>query len=121
MAAAMQLRFLYVDLRLPDQLPPYGSYLFSGETGEGEQFHRSPTRQGRFRAAHQTSVPAWPGVDLRPAWAGRARTAQRLVPALTGVGLVAGLCLFSLALLITGVWLTPVTILFATSVIGMVP
>jgi hypothetical protein len=37
MAAAMQLRFLYVDSRLADELPHYGSYFFSGETGEGKQ------------------------------------------------------------------------------------
>lgn len=37
MAAAMQLRFLYVDARLADELPHYGSYFFSGETGKGRQ------------------------------------------------------------------------------------
>ena len=36
-AAVMQLRFLYVDSRLADELPHYGAYFFSGETGEGQQ------------------------------------------------------------------------------------
>ena len=74
-----------------------------------------PVRENNFTEAQLDKVDSVPRIkrlyrhgpvsiyDLR---AGRARTAQRLVPALTGVGLVAGLCLFSLALLITGVWLT---------------
>lgn len=37
-AGALLLRYMYVDRRLADQLPPYGSYFFSGETGEGEQY-----------------------------------------------------------------------------------
>lgn len=36
-AAAMQLRFIYVDSRLADELPHYGSYFFNGETGNGRQ------------------------------------------------------------------------------------
>lgn len=36
-AIAMRLRYLYVDRRLADELPPYGSYFFQGETGDGQQ------------------------------------------------------------------------------------
>lgn len=36
MAAAMQVRYLYVDSRLADELPHYGSYFFNGETGNGQ-------------------------------------------------------------------------------------
>lgn len=37
-AVAMRLRYLYVDRRLADELPHYGSYFFKGETGDGQQF-----------------------------------------------------------------------------------
>ena len=37
MAAAMRLRYLYVDRRMSDALPPYGSYFFNGETGGGKR------------------------------------------------------------------------------------
>lgn len=37
MAAAMQLRYLYVDRRLAAELPHFGSYFFKGETGDGQQ------------------------------------------------------------------------------------
>jgi hypothetical protein len=37
MAAAMQLRYLYVDRRLADEMPHFGSYFYDGETGAGQQ------------------------------------------------------------------------------------
>lgn len=37
-AAAMRLRFLYVDRRLADELPHFGSYFYQGETGGGAQY-----------------------------------------------------------------------------------
>lgn len=36
-AGSMRLRFLYVDRRLAAEKPPYGSYFFNGETGDGAQ------------------------------------------------------------------------------------
>ncbi|MCW1958961.1 MAG: hypothetical protein KIH64_010530, partial [Mycobacterium sp.] len=41
-------------------------------------------------------------------------------PAMTGVGVLAAVCLFSMALLLTGVWLTPVTIWSGVLVVGVV-
>ncbi|MGI9125965.1 MAG: hypothetical protein ACR2JM_14595, partial [Mycobacterium sp.] len=37
MAGAMRLRYLYVDRRLADEKPHFGSYFFQGETGDGKQ------------------------------------------------------------------------------------
>lgn len=37
MAAAMRLRYLYVDRRMADQLPPYGAYFYEGDSGEETQ------------------------------------------------------------------------------------
>lgn len=37
MAGAMRLGYLYVDRRLAESKPPYGSYFFKGETGDGQQ------------------------------------------------------------------------------------
>jgi hypothetical protein len=37
MAGAMRLRYIYVDRRLAAEKPPFGSYFFKGETGNGEQ------------------------------------------------------------------------------------
>ena len=37
MAAAMRLRYLYVDRRMADQLPPYGDYFYEGDSGDGRQ------------------------------------------------------------------------------------
>jgi hypothetical protein len=36
-AATMQVRFLFVDTRMADELPHYGSYFYRGETGQGKQ------------------------------------------------------------------------------------
>lgn len=46
MAAAMQVRYLYVDSRLADELPHYGSYFFNGETGNGQQL--TPRQLNKF-------------------------------------------------------------------------
>jgi hypothetical protein len=54
MAGAMSLRYLYVDRRLADELPHFGSYFFSGETGAGRQY----TDQ------QLTKFDGVPGIDL---------------------------------------------------------
>lgn len=38
MAGAMRLRYLFVDRRLADELPHFGSYFYQGETGGSQQF-----------------------------------------------------------------------------------
>lgn len=166
MAAAMELRYLYVDVRLADQLPPFGSYFFSGETGGGEQLTESQLtkfdhvpgikvlyrhgpvsiydlqglgvpelRSGWYKATPKVRVPIQLAVGLlcglfvaavmrSSFWPRIVQTALRLRrswgPAMTGVGVLAGVCLFSMALLLTGVWLTPVTIWSGVLVVGVV-
>ncbi len=54
MAGAMRLRYLYVDRRLADELPHFGSYFFQGETGDGQQFTK----------AQLTKFERVPGISL---------------------------------------------------------
>ena len=46
LAGAMRLRYVYVDRRLADELPHFGSYFFEGETGDGQQLTRQ--QLGKF-------------------------------------------------------------------------
>jgi hypothetical protein len=156
MAIAMRLRYLYVDRRMADELPHFGSYFYQGETGNGVQytveqltkFEKVPgialvyrhgpisiydikglgvpeLRSGWFKPTPQVRVTTqlavgmlcgllfaglmrtrfWPriaddGKSLLRAWG----------PALTGATLLASACLVSILLLLSGVWLTPLTI-----------
>lgn len=156
-AAAMQVRFLYVDDRLADELPHYGSYFFSGETGEGQQlterqlnkFDRVPgieliyrhgpisiydlgdlgipeLRSGWFQPTPDvglsTQLAVGLSVGLLLAHVVRSQLGRRVrqnwaelrsawgVP-LTMAIVFAGSCLVSILLLLTGVWLTPLTVL----------
>lgn len=163
MAASMRLRYLYVDLRLADSLPPYGSYFFMGETGMGQQltvpqltkFDKVPGINIVYRHGPVTiydlkglGVP-----ELRSGWYGetpqvqtstqlavgmacglllavvfRSRYRTRIVatatrmrkswgPALTGAVILAALCLISAAFILSGVWLTPLTLYSAVAVV----
>lgn len=163
MAAAMQVRYLYVDSRLADELPHYGSYFFNGETGNGQQltprqlnkFDRVPGIKLLYRHGpvaiydlEELGIP-----ELRSGWfeptpevrlttqlavglavgvllgfvvrspVGRRARRQWIVscrawgPSLTVAVVLAGTCLISIALLLGGVWLTPLTVLTAAGVV----
>ncbi len=163
MAASMRLRYLYVDLRLADEKPHFGSYFYSGETGEGQQytarqlnkFEKVPgielvyrhgpvsiydlkplgipsVRSGWFQPTPKVRVTTQLAVGLliglllaavmrsrlaptiRSTWR-RARRAWG--PALTAAIALAAACLISVLLLLTGVWLTPLTFLSVGAVI----
>ena len=162
-AGAMRLRYIYVDRRLADELPHFGSYFFKGEVGEGQQltvaqltkFDRVPgitqvyrhgpvsiydisglgiaeLRSGWFQPTPEVRITTQLAVGLvcglfialirRSRLGPRVRaTAARLYgawgPPLTGAALLAGACLASVALLLTGVWLTPLTVLSALGVV----
>jgi len=100
-AAAMQVRFLFVDGRLADEMPHYGSYFFSGETGQGQQltarqlskFERVPGIRLLYRHGpisiydlKDLGIP-----ELRSGWF--KPTPQVSVPAQLAVGLAFGVLL----------------------------
>lgn len=156
MARSMQLRYLYVDRRLSMQKPPFGSYFFNGETGDGElltdaqltKFDLVPAmkliyrhgpisiydlrnlgipelRSGWYGTTPRVTVPTQLAVGLiiglfiallirsriGPMAANSARRFKAGAgPALVGATLLASVCLTSVGLLLSGVWLTPLTI-----------
>jgi hypothetical protein len=165
-AGAMRLRYLYVDLRLADQKPPFGSYFFKGETGSGEQltraqlakFDRVPGITLAYRHG-PVSIYDLKGLgiaELRSGWFGttpdvrvstqlavglsgallvclvmRSRVWPRIratgvhvatewSPPLIGAALLAATCLVSIALILAGVWLTPLTVWSGVAVVGVV-
>jgi hypothetical protein len=166
LAGGMRLRYLYVDMRLADQMPPYGSYFFNGETGTGQQltkqqlakFDRVPgitlvyrqgpvsiydlgglgiaeLRSGWFGTTPEVRVSTQLAVGLSGGlliclvmrsrlWprirAAGARMAQQWEPALTGAALLSAACLVSIALLLSGVWLTPLTVWSGAAVVAAV-
>lgn len=163
MAAVMQVRYLYVDSRLADELPHYGKYFFSGETGEGQQltdrqlnkFNRVPgiklvyrhgpisiydlkdlgipeLRSGWFEPTPQVRLTTQLAVGLaiglllsfvmrtalgRRIWQSWSRCRRSWGAALTAVILLGAACLASVLLLISGVWMTPLTFLAAGLVV----
>lgn len=99
LAGSMRLRYLYVDLRLADQKPPFGSYFFNGETGDGEQltkqqlakFDRVPGITVAYRHG-PVSIYDLGGLgiaELRSGWFGT--TPQVRVSTQLAVGLSGGL------------------------------
>lgn len=166
LAGAMRLRYLYVDLRLADQKPPFGSYFFQGETGDGAQlsrrqltkFDRAPgitvvyrhgpvsiydlsglgiaeLRSGWFGTTPQVRVSTQLAVGLSgalfvclvmrsrlgPRIRGRAAGLVRAWgPALTGAALLGAAALVSIALVLSGVWLTPLTAWSALLAVALV-
>ena len=105
MAGAMRLRYLYVDRRMSDSLPPYGSYFFHGETGAGQKltdpqltkFDGVPGITVAYRHGPITiydlsglGIP-----ELRSGWFGTTPTVT--VPTQLAVGLVCGLFLAVMA------------------------
>lgn len=156
-AAAMQLRYLYVDLRLATEKPHFGSYFYAGETGGGQQYTERqltkfdkvpgialvyrhgpvsiydlkplgiPTvRTGWFQPTPQVRLTTQLAVGLltglfiaavmrsrlAPAVRGTWRRSRRAWgPALTVAVVLSAACLISVLALLTGVWLTPVTLL----------
>lgn len=165
MAGAMQLRYLYVDRRLADELPHFGSYFFSGETGDGQQL--TVGQLTKFDAAPGITLVYRHGpvsiydlkglgfAELRSGWYGstpqvristqfavglmcglmlalvmRSRLWRRIRDeasrlrqawgvALTGATVLAAVCLASILLLLSGVWLTPLTVLCAGLVVAI--
>ena len=166
LAGAMRLRYLYVDMRLADQMPPFGSYFFNGETGTGQQltrqqlakFDRVPgitlayrhgpvsiydlgglgiaeLRSGWFGTTPEVRVSTQLAVGLSGGlliclvmrsrlWprirASGAAMAQQWGPALAGAALLSAGCLVSIALLLSGVWLTPLTVWSGVAVVAAV-
>ena len=163
MATAMRLRYLYVDRRMSEGLPPYGSYFFNGETGSGRQltdaqltkFDQVPgisvtyrhgpitiydlsglgipeLRSGWYGKTPTVSVLTQVAVGLTCgvflAWVMRSRWGSRIraeavrlrlswgLP-ITGAVVLAGLSLISVGMLLTRVWLTPLTFASAASVL----
>lgn len=162
-AAAMQLRYLYVDLRLADEKPHFGSYFYDGESGGGKQytvrqltkFEKVPgidlvyqhgpisiydlkplgfpsVRTGWFgptpqvRTTTQLAVGLLIGLLLAAAMRSRLgpvlrgtwrRSCRVWGPALTGAVVLSAACLISVLMVLTGVWLTPLTFLSAVAVI----
>lgn len=101
LAAAMQLRYLYVDRRLADEKPHFGSYFFQGETGGGQQltarqltkFDRVPGIEVVYRHG-PVSIYDLKGLgipELRSGW--YQPTPQVRATAQVAVGLVVGLLL----------------------------
>ncbi len=163
MAAAMRLRFLYVDKRLASELPHFGSYFFDGETGSGQQltigqltkfdtvpgisvvYRHGPAtiydlkglglpelRSGWFEPTPVVRVSTQLAIGLSCGFliaaVRRSRLWPRIAqegrvfratsgPALTGAALLAAACLTSVAMLFSGVWLTPLTIYSALGVV----
>lgn len=163
LAGAMRLRYVYVDRRLADELPHFGSYFFEGETGDGQQltrqqlskFDRVPgislvyrhgpvsiydlsglgiaeLRSGWFGTTPQVSVTTQLAVGLSGGvflclvmrtryWprmrASGARWRSEWGPALTAAALLSAACLVSIALLVAGVWLTPLTVWSGAAVV----
>jgi hypothetical protein len=163
MAAAMQLRYLYVDRRLADEKPHFGSYFYDGETGAGQQltarqltkFDKVPgieqvyrhgpvsiydlkalgissVRTGWFQPTPQVRLTTQLAVGLltglliaaamRSRWAPRitdswVRSRRAWGPALTGAIILSAACLASVLMILTGVWLTPLTFLSAGAVV----
>lgn len=164
-AAAMRLRYLYVDRRLATEKPPFGSYFFKGEAGEGQQltdrqltkFDRVPgisvvyrhgpvsiydisglgiaeLRSGWFGTTPQVRLTTQLAVGLTCGlfislvmrsriWprirAEAARLRHTWGPPLLGATVLAGACLTSIAALLAGIWLTPLTILSAATVVAL--
>lgn len=99
MAGAMRLRYLYVDRRLADELPHFGSYFFQGETGDGQQlsdqqlrkFDRVPGISLVYRHG-PVSIYDLQGLgfaELRSGWFGD--TPQVRLTSQLAVGMVCGL------------------------------
>lgn len=166
LAGAMRLRYLYVDLRLADQKPPFGSYFFNGETGGGEQltkqqltkFDRVPGITLAYRHGPVTiyDLGGLGIAELRSGWFGStpqvrlstqlavglsggllvclvmrsrlwphirgagANLVKQWEPPLTAAALLGAACLVSITLLLSGVWLTPLTVWSGVAVIGLV-
>jgi len=163
MAAAMRLRYIYVDRRLADEKPQFGSYFFNGETGDGEQltgqqltkfdkvpgisivYRHGPVsiydlsalgipefRSGWFQPTPTVGVGGQLFVGLAggllvllilrtPMWprfrSAAVRSYASWGPTLTAAALFAAVCLVSVLLLLSGVWLTPVTVLSGVGVV----
>jgi len=163
MAGAMRLRYLYVDRRLAAEKPPFGSYFFKGETGDGEQltdkqltkFDKVPGikvvyRHGpvsiydlaalgipEFRSGWYQPTPTvrvWTQLAVglagglllllimrTPMWPRIRSAASRAYVswgrALTAAALFAAACLVSVLLLLSGLWLTPLTVLSGVGVV----
>jgi hypothetical protein len=163
LASALKLRYLYVDRRLADALPPFGHYFIDNEVNAGKQitlgqltkFDRIPAiktvyRHGPvsiydlkglglpeyrngwvgptpvFRPLNQVALGM--AVGLLIGWVMRSRFWPRILaqakalrrtfgPANGAAVLLAGVGLFSAALLLTHVWLTPLVILCAALVV----
>lgn len=163
LASALKIRYLYVDLRLADQPPPFGFYFATGEIDAGQQltdaqltkFDRVPAIKLIYRHG-PVSIYDLKGLGLpefRNGWVGRtprstpvqqiavglavglllgaatrsrwwpritgeaAALRQTAGPALTGAVALAATCLVSVGLLLTNVWLTPLTALCAALVV----
>lgn len=162
-AAAMRLRYLYVDRRLADELPRYGSYFIEGEAIQGQQltdqqltkfdavpgmkvvYRHGPVsiydisglgiaelRSGWFGTTPRVSVETQLAVGLLcgvfVAFVLRSRIGQRIRDSaaqtrrewgrsLTGASLLAGTVLISVLMLVSGVWLTPLTIWSGVAVV----
>lgn len=162
-AADMQLRYLYVDRRLADELPHFGSYFIEGEANQGQQL--TPEQLGKFdgapgfRAIYRhgpVTIYDIEGLgipELRSGWFGktpqvslttqlavgllcgvfiafvmrsrlgvRIRASVALARAewgrsLTGAAVLAGTVLLSVLMLVSGVWLTPLTIWSTVAVV----
>jgi len=158
-AAALRIRYLYVDRRLADQKPPFGAYFIRGETGTGQQlteaqltkFDRVPGVSEIYRHGPVSifDLGALSGAEQRSGWfrstpsvgvteqvvsgllgglvllavgssAVRRRVAAALSrfgtaagPALSAAAALAALGLTAIALLLTGIWLTPLAGLIA--------
>ncbi len=166
LAGALKIRYLYVDRRLADNLPPFGYYFATGEINEGEQltegqltkFDRVPAiklvyrhgpvsiydlkglglsefRNGWVGPTPVVRPPAQLAVGLMVglllAWVVRSRWLWPRIsgealslwrafgPALMAAVVLAGVCLASVLLLLVHVWLTPLTILSAVSVVAL--
>ena len=162
-AGSMGLSYLYVDRRLADELPHYGSYFFKGEAGDGQQltdqqltkfdavpgirvvYRHGPVsiydlrglgiaeqRSGWIGPTPQVSVETQLAVGLLCgvfiAFVLRSRIGRRIRDSialargewgrsLTGAAVLAGTVLTSVLLLVSGVWLTPLTIWSGAAVV----
>ena len=100
-AAALLIRYVYVDMRLADSLPPFGHYFYSDEVGAGQQltkaqlskFDRVPAIKLVYRHG-PISIYDLKGLGLpefRDGWTGTTPTVPRT--AQVAVGLLVGLLL----------------------------